>query len=321
MKNFLKLSLLIISILVLSSCELAYKAPGRGKVHILVYGNDYNYGSHKVYFDEEKTILIGSANSLNATLNDALQVSNALEALALKAGCAPEDVEVTRLMGATYPYSVESITRQSLFDGLDAVADSAEEGDLTILYFSCHGHGSDEKASYGTDVAGSSYLVLRMDDGSGDNIIHPLSDILARIEAIPGTKVLIGDFCYSGAMVIPGNVSVQFGEYQDITPSKLFFSFPEVREKSSLFVLAAARYNEKSNEKGTHGYFTRALLEAFGWNETEQSVGTPAAIRNGKLYFFDVAGYVTDHDNEPASISQTPMFSGGSSDLVLFSFR
>ena len=329
MKNLLRAALLVFVLIALCSCELAYKAPERGKVHILVYGNDFKYGTmvsedkytSKVYFDEAKTRLRGSVKSLGATLNDALQVSNALEALAQNAGYAPEDIEVTRLIGVSSPYTWENITRQSLLDELEDLRTSVQEGDLTIIYFSCHGDGPKNTASYGTDVTESSYIVLRMDDGTTDNILYPVADLLARIDAIAGTKVLLGDFCNSGSLVRPGNVSVTYGEYSDATPSSLFFSFPEVTERSSLFVLSAARYYESSYEEGTHGYFTRALLEALGWNEDSQTLGTPAAMRGGQLCFFDVARYVREHDNEPASKPQTPMNSGGSGDLVLFSFR
>ena len=338
MKNLLRSLLLLSVCFVLCSCELAYKAPEKGKVHILVYGNDYWYGtaahedpndpsspvkyySSKVYFDEAKTRFRGTVKSLGATLSDALEVSNALEALAQKAGYPPEDIEVTRLLGVKYPYTWENITRQSLLDALENLKTSVQEGDLTMIYFSCHGDGPKGTVRFGEDVTESSYLVLRLDDGTSDNILYPVADLLARIESIPGTKVLIGDFCNSGALVRPGNVSVTYGEYSDVTPSSLFFSFPEVTESSSLFVLSAARYCESSYEEGIHGYFTRALLEALGWNEDSQSIGNPAAMRNGQLCFFDMARYVRENDNEPASKSQTPMNSGGSGDLVLFSFR
>ena len=86
--------------------------------------------------------------------------------------------------------------------------------------------------------------------------------------------------------------------------------------KSGTFYLSASRYNENSEEKGNHGYFTRSLLNALGWDETSRVIRTGGAYKDGRITFFDVAKYTTQNDGA----KQAPMYSGGSNDLVLFSF-
>ena len=141
-----------------------------------------------------------------------------------------------------------------------------------------------------------------------------------RVNAIPGIKVVLGDFCYSGAMVRQGNVSVTSGEYSGIDAPTLLSEYRnDIRESSSVFCLSAARYDERSWEPGDgrHGYYTQALLEALGWDEEKRQIGTPAAINGRRLTLFNIARYVMDHD---ATANQTPMTSGGSNDIILFSF-
>jgi hypothetical protein len=89
-----------------------------------------------------------------------------------------------------------------------------------------------------------------------------------------------------------------------------------------LFCLSAARYNELSYEFTSpsdplHGKFTNALLKALGWDEENQKLTAAAAEKNGKITLFEVSKYVAAHDGESR---QTPMVSGGSNDIVLFSF-
>jgi len=139
-----------------------------------------------------------------------------------------------------------------------------------------------------------------------------------KIVAIKGTKVVFSDFCYSGSFVQAGYVSVTGSEYKEMTALDLFSLKSEIRESSSTFFLSASRYYEISEEEARidHGYFTKALLEALGWDESTGTIINGGALKNGKLTFFDVANYVMRNDEAP----QTPMYNGGSNDIILFSF-
>lgn len=301
--------LMAVVLILLCSCELSIKAPEAGKVHILVYGNDYGY-------DPE--------HRLNATVNDAVQVGRALSHLSEKAKLT---YDATYIYGTDHsldgtidtPHTIiDDITNDSLVSELEDLALRAEPGDMTFLFFS--GHGSSEYkgkiVKYGTDTASGSYFWTRDSSNLSTNAPLEVSVLKSLIEAIPGSKVVFADFCYSGSFVRADYVSVTGSEYKSMESTKLFRYRTEINESSSTFYLSASRYNEESHESGNHGHFTKALLKALGWNEYSGTLYTGGAWKDNRITFSDVAIYSTKNDND----RQTPMYSGGSNDLVLFSF-
>ena len=315
----LTIILLAVMLIVLCSCELAVKAPGPGRMHIFVYGNDYKYGK-AVYYEDGKQA--GNAPVLNGTVNDAYQVGLALCSLAAKAGYEYEGIFMTgtesRSVSDPNISVIKSVYKSDFISVLDTLAKKVESSDITIIYYSGHGLGETEKLPYGSDPSQDSYLALRRDNNS--SILYPISCFMDRVDAIPGIKVVLGDFCHSGAMVRQGNVSVTSGEYYGIDASTLLSRYGnDITESPSVFCLSAARYYESSYEPGggRHGYFTEALLKALGWDEENSRLTTPGALNGNRLTLFDIARYVTDHDS---NAKQTPMTSGGSNDIILFSF-
>lgn len=315
----LTIILLTVMLIVLCSCELAVKAPGPGRMHIFVFGNDYKYGK-AVYYEDGKQA--GNAPALNGTVNDAYQVGLALCSLAAKAGYEYEGIFMTgtesRSVSDPNISVIKSVYKSDFISVLDTLAKKVESSDITIIYYSGHGLGETEKLPYGADPSVHSYLALRRDNNS--SILYPISYFMDRVDAIPGIKVVLGDFCHSGAMVRQGNVSVTSGEYYGIDASTLLSRYGNyITESPSVFCLSAARYYESSYEPGggRHGYFTEALLKALGWDEENSRLTTPGALNGNRLTLFDIARYVTDHDS---NAKQTPMTSGGSNDIILFSF-
>ena len=315
----LTIILLAVMLIVLCSCELAVKAPGPGRMHIFVFGNDYKYGK-AVYYEDGKQA--GNAPVLNGTVNDAYQVGLALCSLAAKAGYEYEGIFMTgtesRSVSDPNISVIKSVYKSDFISVLDTLAKKVESSDITIIYYSGHGLGETEKLPYGSDPSQDSYLALRRDNNS--SILYPISYFMDRVDAIPGIKVVLGDFCHSGAMVRQGNVSVTSGEYYGIDASTLLSRYGNaITESPSVFCLSAARYYESSYEPGggRHGYFTEALLKALGWDEENSRITTPGALNGNRLTLFDIARYVTDHDS---NAKQTPMTSGGSNDIILFSF-
>ena len=321
----LVLSALVLGIL--SSCENSVAPPAAGRMHIFVFGNDYEYGNR--FYLEDGTF-VGYGKPLKGTVNDALQVGLSLCALAGKAGY---EYDGTFMLGSERKTVsdpnvtvIDSVFLDAFQDQLNALASRVSDNDITIIFFSGHGFGDEVKLDYGTDPSERTYFAFRqIRDSSGHpdlttSVLYPLSHILSRIENLPGTKVLLGDFCYSGGFVRPGNVSCTSGEYTGIDAATLFSDYrSDIRESSSLFCLSAARYFEKSWEPGDggHGYFTSALLRALGWDEENQKLIAPAAQVGNYISLFNIANYVTANDNKSA---QTPMSCGGSNDIILFSF-
>ncbi len=301
--------LFAVCLMILCSCELSMQAPKSGKVHILVYGNDYGYDP---------------PNRLRATVNDAVQVGRALSKLCEKAGLIYDatfifgiDSSLESSIDTPHTY-IDDISDESLIDELELLSTVSEPGDMTFIYFSGHGSSSFKwkTVPYGTDTATLSYLWTRASSGSEPNSSVSIASLADLIDRIPGSKVVFSDFCYSGAFVQADYVSVTGSEYSSMDAANLFRYRSYINESSSSFYLSAARYNEESHESGNHGHFTKALLRALGWNESSGTIYTGGAWRDGRVLFSDVAIYTTRNDND----RQTPMYSGGSNDIILFSF-
>ena len=321
-----KVSLILVSLMIAAfvlgfmlSCENSVTPPSVGKMHILVYGNDYQYGRQFFFMDGT---FVGYGNALKGTVNDSLQTGLALCALAQKAGYEYDGVFVLGTEHKTVEDPnvsvINSVYLDSFLQELSGLASRISANDITIVYFSGHGFGSEVQLDYGADASESTWFCFRRDLTS--SVLYPLSDLLSRIGCLPGTKVVLGDFCYSGGLVRSGNVSVTSGEYSGIDATALYLDYSnDLRESSSLFCLSAARYDEKSWEPGDggHGFFTSALLKALGWDEEAQALVSPAALVDNRITLFNIANYVTANDGKTV---QTPMSSGGSNDIILFSF-
>ena len=317
MRKAALLALSLVLILLVCSCELTVQEPAKGRMHILVYGNDYSYGS-TVYY-EDGTKVAGSAGKLKGTVNDSYQVALALCALARKAQ-TPYDATImigqeSRTVTDPNITVVNDVHKAQFLSRLDALASESRPDDITVIYYSGHGLGNSGKLPYGEDPSTDSYMALRRDEIS--TVLYPISSFLTKIDSIRGDKVILGDFCYSGALVRQGNVSVTAGEFSGINATKLLRY--SVTQSPSVYCLSAARYFEKSWEPGdgSHGYFTEALLKGLGWDEKNQNLTTAAAQDNGMITLLDLVRYITANDG---TAKQTPMTSGGSGDIILFSF-
>ena len=324
MRHLISFLIAVFLLVVLCSCELSYEAPAVGKMHILVYGNDYSYGS-AVYYPSGEQLMFNSspasAGKLQKTANDALQVGRALSALAEKSYPACEVVFLT---------SPVDVTRNRLISELESLAASASENDITIIYYSGHGFGVKTKLPYGYDTSTCSYLAPRYSEQPDSSVLFPISDFLALVDTIKGVKIVIGDYCYSGSLVRSNNFSISSGEYTQMDTVTLFVKYrDDICENPSLFCLSAARYNELSYEipdkdkygnplpnSPKHGYFTYALLEALGWDEENQCLKAAKAEKDNRITLSQIAEYVVANDGKS---EQTPMVSGGSNDIVLFS--
>jgi len=333
MKRVLFLLISAIILISLCTCELSMEAPKQGKTHILVYGNDYWYTTDL---------------KLKATVNDAVQVGLALSKLCQKCN-RPYDVTFVygdnivdgkryfdpiikeQLEGEEYVIDPD-VTRTSLLDHLDALASDPEasDNDMVFIYFSGHGSSGlkNKIAPYGGDdedydIPFSTLFVVQNDYVETSTTMVRSTEITERIESIPGTKIVLSDFCYSGGFVEAGYVSYTPNEYTGMDAEKMFGLKEEICEKTSTFYLSAARYYEISQEEPAkaysptlHGYFTRALLEALGWDDKTYTLKKGGAYENGMITFFSVARYTWKNDHKP----QVPMFNGGSNDIVLFSY-
>lgn len=322
-------AMILAVLLLVCSCEFIYEAkdgrPSIERVNILVYGNDY----------ANSTWNHGPVSKLYGTVNDATQVGLAFEALAKESGleCNAHYIlgKNHDRTGVNFRYEIQNAienpdtdTTMSNFRKVIAeIADISTEKDLTVVFVSCHGHydaSKGTKAEYGK--AEGTYFVTSANNGD-ECEFYSHKVFLDDVSRIKGIKLILADVCHSGGIVRPGYVSVDKEEYKNASAAQLFFENDKTDIDASLFCLSASRYYEESfeyrtagSDDRTHGYFTVALLDALGWNG-ESYTGSAKAARNGRLTFQNLVIYVTENDNEG---SQTPMYSGGGNDVILFSF-
>ena len=322
-------AMILAVLLLVCSCELIYEAkdgrPSIERVNILVYGNDYSDCKW-----EGRPV-----NLLYGTVNDATQVGLAFEALARESGLESNAHYILGKnhdrTGVNFRYEIQNAienpdtdTTMSHFrEVISQIADISTEKDLTVVFVSCHGHydaSVGTKAEYGK--AEGTYFVTSSNKGD-ECEFYSHNDFLDDVSRIKGIKLILADVCHSGGIVRPGYVSVDKSEYKDASAAQLFFENDKIDIDASLFCLSASRYYEESfeyrtagSDDRTHGYFTVALLEALGWNG-ESYTGSATAARNGRLTFQNLVSYVTENDGYD---DQTPMYSGGGNDVILFSF-
>ena len=322
-------AMILVVLLLACSCELIYETkdgrPSIERVNILVYGNDY---AGSLWHGQ-------SVNPLYGTVNDATQVGLAFEALAKESGleCNAHYIlgKNHDRTGVNFRYEIQNAienpdtdTTMSHFrEVISQIADISTEKDLTVVFVSCHGFydaSVGTKAEYGK--AEGTYFVTSANKGD-ECEFYSHNDFLDDVSRIKGIKLILADVCHSGGIVRPGYVSVDKEEYKNASAAQLFFENDKIDIDASLFCLSASRYYEESfeyrtagSDDRTHGYFTVALLEALGWNG-ESYTGSATAARNGRLTFQNLVSYVTENDGYD---DQTPMYSGGGNDVILFSF-
>ena len=322
-------AMILVVLLLACSCELIYEAkdgsPSIERVNILVYGNDY----------ANSTWNHGPVSKLYGTVNDATQVGLAFEALAKASGL---ECNVHYILGknhdrtgVNFRYEIQNAienpdtdTTMSHFrEVISQIADISTEKDLTVVFVSCHGFydaSVGTKAEYGK--AEGTYFVTSANKGD-ECEFYSHNDFLDDVSRIKGIKLILADVCHSGGIVKPDYVGLGKDEYKGMDAAQLFFENDKIDIDASLFCLSASRYYEESfeyrtagSDDRTHGYFTVALLEALGWNG-ESYTGSATAARNGRLTFQNLVSYVTENDGYD---DQTPMYSGGGNDVILFSF-
>lgn len=325
MKKLLLLSLLL-SLLLLTGCELFLDEPSKGNINYVVVGLDY----------ENDTYANGTyyvANNLEGTLNDAKEMSSALDSLITKTGRTGGKTflmlqegtlhDATTINDVLYP-SVDHVTSK-----LTDIATTATENDLTIFYYS--GHGEEDTGR----------LVLATTTGiiNDEDWMEPLV-LLNCINGIKGKKLIILDSCYSGQFVEESDSSLSM-VYSDYDYYAKYFSDASY-ELSDMYVLSASANNNLSYEINDdnvtnnhhHGEFSYALLKGLGLVHTYgndgvsveisfQSGNPPAASRSvitvDSLYTY-ILDNQTIQSNKLYFYHQHPMTNGGAMDMVLFNF-
>ena len=169
------------------------------------------------------------------------------------------------------------ITAQELQEAVSEFFVWAQECDVSIFYISCHGY------------ARAGETVLQFSDGS-ELTGSQLEQIL---RTVPGTVVVLADFCDSGG-IIDGTQSLSQGLVNVFSGGGAAFSGSKYK------VLASAALGQDSyrlgygDEEGqTATVFCRALCDGLGWDMENQRRGSISADGdfNGRITLWEAYRY------------------------------
>lgn len=169
------------------------------------------------------------------------------------------DYEITRMIDAS---------AGAIYNTLATTFKDARPGDVTLFYFS--GHGTSSGALVGT----------------GSSTISP-SLLRSWLDAIPGTKIVIIDSCYSGAMIGKDEGSMNPASFNSAFISA-FSSYSKGDNLASdgYIVMTACRQDQLSTSLTdgiiSFGSFTYGVCYGSGFDEWDQvSLGYLPADANG----------------------------------------
>lgn len=296
---------ILISI-VLISCSSDPYAKNR-KYHVITVGYDYTDTT--------------GARSLPKDIDDAVQVAKCLYSL------SNGNAEIHYILGSDTAQiskyglsSYTSPTTANIKAAISTVAASAKKEDITVFYFSGHGDSSyRSKVSYEEGFTQDHILATKKNSTSYDE--YPTAELLADLNTIQGTKLVIIDSCYSGGALPPNGISADSSLYEDTNVLDIFFNKDISVAYPSVFALTASSYYTTSSA-GTHSHskFTEVFLKALGWNDSNllNPYQDPVLCRSGNEVTLSSL-YDWIYSNGGVYLSQRPVASSTSADLVLFS--
>ena len=318
MKHLMLLCCILMIILLVSACELFWDEPAPPTLRVLIVALDYHHTSQFEAYP---------ISHINGPIVDAKELAVALAHLGSETHFAMETQVTMMLEESGYVSDDDRIPSQErIFNQMrryEASGDlEAADNDLFLFYYA--GHGGANGAS----------LITASEDGSTAAKVITSDELLERMSAIPGRKVLLLDTCHSGqAITVYPRTEAQ--------RSQLPYN-------PHLFTITASAADQLSHESEftvfshKHGWFSYYLLEALGWNHFHIT-GSSAMIegreisvlgslmskydipvyRKTEILLGDIYRYIM-HQFGPVRNwlhMQTPQTSGGPTDIVLLSNR
>ena len=263
----------------LCSCECV-SVPKETKVNLLSIGLSY-----------ERT----NANSLGGTINDATEMHQALSKL-----YGPSLVSSQLLTD-------EQASKIAVLDTLSSFPDA----ELNILYFSGHGWTDGSLVLYADPIFLPSTEL-------NANCLLGVEELLDALKSLQGKSLVILDSCYSGAFVKEngnGTSLVDEANPFDAVFAAYFSSRPYQASSYALSCTTADNTGKESRLwSHKHGYFTKALLDALGWDH-QGNLSPPSQITLDGLYRTIKKTQAISLDGRRG---QHPMVFQGTDNLVLY---
>ncbi len=324
-----KYTLLLLILLILSSCELATSdKTTKRTVYLVSVGLDYE--------NTNISNLEGTLNDQNAIISEFGYLSKEENSAFLSCkltqnstGCTYIEESYPRI-GDTYRYKEKILggMKKKLLSVLEMVAERAEKNDLVIFYYAGHGVGVKKEETDIQYLNGALVLGDLEFPDIGDwrklpqnqSELMDITELRKQLSNIEGQVVIIMDSCYSGTVVRDDTTLAPLNNIGKAF--SLIFTSGETT-KRRIWEIAAAREDEKSYESSEngmlcHGKFTYSILKAMGYNFSDGSYESPGRPENGKI---SLANLYSAAKSSLEDETQNPDHSQTIRDLILFNLR
>jgi len=172
------------------------------------------------------------------------------------------------------PVSLKDLnaTKEAIINGITSTFSGADDNDISYFYFSGHGN-------YGEGFS-TSYICPTDYDGTV-NFAISVNELESTLNAIPGTKVVILDSCFSGGFIGKGkeekiifnnNTLIEFNN--DVIDVFIMNQTRDILTTSQYKVLTSAHYDQPCEEDSPHPYdgfpygiFTAAFCNGCGYDD------------------------------------------------------
>jgi len=304
MKKVSVFVLIVISVLLLVSCELSGTAPSKGTLHVVAMGDNFNH---------IPTLRLTTCE------NDATAVCQVFEYWGKKAGMK------------TDIHNCNRTCVQGLISALDEVYGVATEDDLTVIFLSTHGDNQiTDPVPYSESNTDKAVFVLenpKEDDQGYEPWAFHMDELETVAEAIPGKVLVIADLCFSGAFIHQDNYTYNNKNFTDSSAIKLFLDGTPATDSNKNFYLTACTYYDIAMPGDNYGIplslFTWYLLKSLGmvgFETSRQKVAISEdvpVLKNDMIILSDIHNYIYT----ATSSIQTPQMNTGVQDLILFNLK
>lgn len=306
-KSFMFLSIILISFILLSSCELIVDEGANPKIHLVTVALDY----------------IGSGyGSWDAPINDQTGIREEFKALTgAQSGYSFDEYYLSAKNRKAYVNSSEGATdiinatfsfKDKILAKLTSLSAEAKSTDLTVFFYSGHGI---KTSSINDPEWGALFVGYKVSNTNALLSVKELHDALA---AIPGKKLIILDSCYSGAYITDSESVVDSADFFSEGWNALFSEDDNARDNIWTLTASSASTESYVNNTTEFSYFTETLLAGLGYDTTNKVATTSSPIANGndgKISLSKLFTYIKHHIGTSRQITSA---SRQIRDLVLF---
>ena len=195
-----------------------------------------------------------------------------------------------------------SATKSAILQGITNVFSEADYNDISYFYFSGHGIW-ENNTSYLCPTEANYYAPM--------SIYISVDELETALSAIPGTKVVFLDSCYSGGFIGKGVEEIQISKEElESFNDEVINAFSQAQPKGLLTtnqykVLTSCHYNQECTglspttpgDFDPFGVFTMALCEGCGYlgsYPADTNLDTKVSLQEAYLY---IKLYVQDLSN------------------------